>query len=172
MKKIFENAIWWSGVVMIGLVLGLTLQFVRAWTEPAQSPPGGNLGAPVNTGPVAQLKNGVLGVLGLMVYNDFNSNGINVTGKVLTAQDAYGAAAWAAGGGGGGCYISFKAGCSGDGCCLSGFANKGSLGGWGGCHRYSGSGGAYYGVYFKPPGGNCDSQSGLIPAGEAFLCCQ
>jgi hypothetical protein len=38
-KKIFENAIWWSGVVMIGLVLGASLQFVRTWTNPAVPPP-------------------------------------------------------------------------------------------------------------------------------------
>jgi hypothetical protein len=33
-KKIFENAIWWSGILMMGLVLGVSLQFVRTWKNP------------------------------------------------------------------------------------------------------------------------------------------
>ena len=69
-KKIFENAVWWSGVVMVGLVLGISLQFVRAWTEPTAVPPNGNVGAPINTGTIGQAKQGVLQVLGLTVYND------------------------------------------------------------------------------------------------------
>ena len=37
-KKVFENAIWWSGIAMMGLVLGVSLQFVRNWTNPAVAP--------------------------------------------------------------------------------------------------------------------------------------
>jgi len=66
MKKFFENAVWWSGVIMVGLVLGISLQFVRAWTEPTAAPPGGNVGAPVNTSPIEQLKQGALGIVGLL----------------------------------------------------------------------------------------------------------
>jgi hypothetical protein len=66
MKKIFENAVWWSGVVMVGLILGISLQFVRAWTEPTTAPPDGNVGAPINTGPIEQLRQGALGIVGLL----------------------------------------------------------------------------------------------------------
>ena len=108
LKKIFENAVWWSGVVMVGLVLGASLQFVRAWTEPTEAPPGGNVGAPINTSPIGQFKHGVLQLLGLTLYNDPAVSGVDVTGKVLTAQNAYGATAWAAGGGSsGGSYTAF-----------------------------------------------------------------
>jgi len=114
MNKIFENAVWWSGVVMVGLVLGVSLQFVRAWTEPTAAPPNGNVGAPINTGIIGQAKQGVLQVLGLTVYNDPAASGVDVTGKVLTAQNANGAVAWAAGGSGeisGGCiYTTYSTG--------------------------------------------------------------
>jgi|GEM_PF-1423741 len=66
LKKVFENAVWWSGVVMVGLILGISLQFVRAWTEPIEAPPGGNVGAPINTGILPQNKSGMLGVGGLI----------------------------------------------------------------------------------------------------------
>ena len=106
-KKVFENTVWWSGVIMVGLILGVSLQVVRAWTEPTDAPPGGNLGAPINTGIIGQAKQGVLQVLGLTVFNDPAVSGVDVTGKVLTAQNAYGATAWAAGGGGNGTYTAF-----------------------------------------------------------------
>ena len=48
----------WLSVAVIGIALGLGLQFVRAWTEPSQAPPGGNLGAPINTGAQSQTKSG------------------------------------------------------------------------------------------------------------------
>jgi hypothetical protein len=167
-KKIFENAVWWSGVIMVGLVLGLSLQFVRAWTEPTDVPPNGNVGAPINTGTIGQFKQGVLQVLGFTLYNnpDLNSDGIidnDVTGKVLTAQNAYGAAAWAAGdsGGVGGCYISY-AGKD----CLVGFTNMGSAGKWGRSNC-----GHYCAQRFCPPGGTSDGPCDTI-LGEAYLCCQ
>jgi len=57
-------------VIVVGIALGLVLQFVRAWTEPIVAPPGGNLGAPINTGPIEQLKQGALGINGLLkAYN-------------------------------------------------------------------------------------------------------
>lgn len=47
---------YWLSVIVIGIALGLGLQFVRAWTEPTAAPPGGNLGAPINTGANVQEK--------------------------------------------------------------------------------------------------------------------
>lgn len=91
-KKIFENGVWWAGVVMVGLVLGVSLQFVQAWTEPTQAPPGGNLGAPVNTGGSYQLKSGVLAVLGF-VTNAFRMPTGAQNGAVLTS-DAAGNGSW------------------------------------------------------------------------------
>lgn len=49
---------YWLSVAIVGIALGLALQFVRAWTEPSAAPPGGNLGAPINTSAAAQTKAG------------------------------------------------------------------------------------------------------------------
>lgn len=51
---------YWLKVAVIGIALGLGLQFVRAWTEPTAAPPGGNVGAPINTSGNAQTKAGGL----------------------------------------------------------------------------------------------------------------
>jgi hypothetical protein len=104
-KKAFESTVWWSGVIMVGLVLGLTIQFVKAWTEPTEAPPNGNVGAPINTGVNLQTKNGSLALLGQLITSFINVPGdIPAPGDVLTAQNASGQVAWAAGGGGGGIY--------------------------------------------------------------------
>jgi len=102
---------------MVGLVLGISLQFVRAWTEPTVAPPGGNVGAPINTSIVEQLKLGALGINGLLkLYGGLQVpagiiSGTPKPGYVLTAQKdpadltgatSNGTAAWAPGGGGGG----------------------------------------------------------------------
>ena len=50
----------WFLVIIIGVALGLALQFVRAWTEPTTAPPGGNVGAPINTSATAQTKAGAI----------------------------------------------------------------------------------------------------------------
>ena len=161
-KKIFENAVWWSGVVMVGLILGVSLQFVRAWTEPTENPPNGNVGAPINTGPISQIKNGVLGVLGLSTSYINVPGVVPAAGNVLTAQNASGQVAWAAGGGGG-CYVSYS------GSCLAGFANKGSAGSWGRCGP-GGMAGGY--VHFRPAGGGCNEYWIPFDIGTAYVCCQ
>jgi hypothetical protein len=55
-----KQIIYWLGVIVVGIALGLALQFVRAWTEPTTAPPNGNVGAPVNTSSIWQTKWGQL----------------------------------------------------------------------------------------------------------------
>jgi len=62
MKTKLKKLSYWAGVSAVGIVLGISLQFVRAWVEPTVAPPGGNIGAPINTGGSTQLKKGYLGV--------------------------------------------------------------------------------------------------------------
>jgi len=57
-QKNKKQAMYWLKVAVVGIALGLTLQFVRAWTEPAVAPPNGNLGAPINTSANSQTKTG------------------------------------------------------------------------------------------------------------------
>ncbi|MFH0930069.1 MAG: hypothetical protein V1814_02345 [Candidatus Moraniibacteriota bacterium] len=175
-KKIFENAVWWSGVAMIGLILGLSLQFVRAWTEPTQAPPGGNVGAPINTSAITQIKNGVLGVLGLSTSYVNVPGVIPAAGNVLTAQNASGQVAWAAAGGGGGCYVDYSLARSlpvGSPCKVNGFTIRGSAGLFGLCGGYSYCGSeCTYLTYFSPAGGGCSAWGSLRDSGEAYVCCQ
>jgi hypothetical protein len=59
MKQKKKNQIaYWLKIAVLGIILGFGLQFVRAWTEPTQTPPNGNVGAPINTGGNAQTKAG------------------------------------------------------------------------------------------------------------------
>jgi len=60
MKKNRQNISHWLSVIIIGIALGLALQFVRAWTEPTSFPPSGNVGAPINTGSQPQTREGGL----------------------------------------------------------------------------------------------------------------
>ncbi|MDD5589778.1 MAG: hypothetical protein PHQ47_01215 [Candidatus Portnoybacteria bacterium] len=52
--------------ILIGLSIGLALQFAEAWVSPPASPPQGNVGTPITTGAASQLKSGALGVSGLL----------------------------------------------------------------------------------------------------------
>jgi hypothetical protein len=67
MKTIFRKRnLYWVSVIVIGVFVGISLQFVYAWVGPPSgvTPPGGNVGAPVTTGNVAQTKAGALTVIG------------------------------------------------------------------------------------------------------------
>jgi hypothetical protein len=57
-----KQIIYWLSVAVVGIALGLGLQFVRAWTEPTTAPPGGNVGAPINTSANPQTKAGGLNI--------------------------------------------------------------------------------------------------------------
>lgn len=67
--KIAKTAAYWLGVVALGLVVGVSIQFVTAWTEPTAAPPGGNVGAPVNTSSILQAKLGDFIAQNLGAYN-------------------------------------------------------------------------------------------------------
>ncbi len=53
-----------------GAVIFATLGVVYAWTGPTQTPPNGNVSAPVNVGTTDQIKNAGLGVNSLAVYGN------------------------------------------------------------------------------------------------------
>jgi hypothetical protein len=70
-KDLKQKISYWLGVVIVGLVFGFSLQFVRAWVEPLPGtvPPEGNIDAPINVGPVTQTKAGNLGIGGGLLIN-------------------------------------------------------------------------------------------------------
>lgn len=59
-NKIFLKLRYWISVTVVGIILGITLQFAKAWTEPASVPPNGGLGAPITLGNTGQAKSGNL----------------------------------------------------------------------------------------------------------------
>jgi hypothetical protein len=63
-KKVSQKAAYWLGVMAIGLMIGLTVKMAQAWVGPPTSPPGGNVGAPINTSAAAQIKSGNFTTLG------------------------------------------------------------------------------------------------------------
>ena len=66
-QKLIKTISYWMSVIVVGIVLGISLQFVKAWTEPASIAPNGNVGAPINASGVTQTKTGLLGVGSLYV---------------------------------------------------------------------------------------------------------
>lgn len=98
-KKTYENLVWWVGVVSVGIIFGITLQFASAWVNPPTPPPTGNVGAPINTGPRGQIKEGNLALnslgeyyYGLIVNGVAKVTGLQITtnpgeGKVLTSDN-------------------------------------------------------------------------------------
>ena len=66
-NKSLKTISYWLSIIVIGVVVGISLQFVSAWTEPSLSPPQGNVAAPINVGPNSQYKEGALGIGGPLV---------------------------------------------------------------------------------------------------------
>ena len=65
MKKIKlapQIVTYWLSVIIVGLTVGLGIQFTQAWTAPSAAAPGGNVLGPVTTGGNAQWKTGTLGI--------------------------------------------------------------------------------------------------------------
>ena len=148
MQTIIKNLKWLSLSIILGVVIGGGLIAVKAWSEPASAPPGGNIGAPINTSGIGQIKSGALqanglrnigttvldGIVGIGVITPgakldvagiIQATGLKLTtgagaGKVLTS-DASGIASWQAGSSGwpAGSYCIMA-----NGACPSGFSLK------------------------------------------------
>lgn len=77
-QTILKKSAYWMSIIAFGTMLGVFLQFAKAWSEPTAAPPDGNVGAPINTGSVAQTKNGNLNVYNgyLQAYGDSGYYGL------------------------------------------------------------------------------------------------
>lgn len=67
-QTIIKSISYWTSIFIIGIIFGVSLQFVKAWTEPGSTAPNGNVGAPINTSGVTQNKTGLLGVGSLYAH--------------------------------------------------------------------------------------------------------
>ena len=62
-----QSSLYWGKVISLGVILGISIQFAAAWTNPTVSAPGGNVAGPVNTGTISQVKSAGLGLTGNLV---------------------------------------------------------------------------------------------------------
>jgi len=85
-----KNLVYWLKVIVIGVALGLTLQFVRAFTPPSGEAPNGNVGAPLNTGSQEQTKSGTLTAGGLTSkYDIWADHNIGAAGNIGASATMY-----------------------------------------------------------------------------------
>jgi|WetSurMetagenome_2_1015567.scaffolds.fasta_scaffold113668_2 hypothetical protein len=59
-ESLGAKVFYWIGVITVGFIVGISVQFVKAWTEPSSNPPGDNVGAPITTSRIGQVKDGSL----------------------------------------------------------------------------------------------------------------
>lgn len=78
LQKLSRPLLYWLSVSIFGVVIGFSLQFAKAWTEPGSAAPNGNVGGPLTTGNPGQTKSG-----GLRLNTGGAANGLIVdTGNV------------------------------------------------------------------------------------------
>lgn len=63
-RKFLKFLLVGTGVLAVGKIFGVN--WAQAWTEPSQSPPGGNVPTPINVGSIDQIKAGSLIVQGTL----------------------------------------------------------------------------------------------------------
>jgi len=73
-RKFLKLLLVGSGILAIGKIFGFNwvsqAKASPGWTEPSQSPPSGNVDAPLNVGPTDQTKQGGLTVQGPLKVNN------------------------------------------------------------------------------------------------------
>lgn len=62
MKTALKKTSYWLSIAVVGVIVGISLQFAKAWTEPTVAPPNATIGAPITTGATIQTKAGNLGI--------------------------------------------------------------------------------------------------------------
>ncbi len=77
-SKILREVAQMLGAIIIGFLFTVAVSKVGAWTEPTAAPPGGNVGAPINTSNITQGKTGSLYVGGIGPSGAANTNGLIV----------------------------------------------------------------------------------------------
>ena len=93
-----KNIIQLFKIVTLALILSFGLSYVYAWTAPTQTPPLGNVAAPINTSSSIQYKNGAFGVGGIFrAYTELDTPkiclnaGADSTTNCITAWPVAGA---------------------------------------------------------------------------------
>lgn len=92
-KQLISFTLVAAGFLLGATALSALAQTSGTWTAPTAVPPSGNIAAPINAGPTAQAKTGLLG-LSSFQFDPGGSSTIT-PGSVLTAADNQGTVEWA-----------------------------------------------------------------------------
>lgn len=159
MNTKFPSVLYWSKVAISGVILGFSLLGAQAWVPAPGSPPMSDVRGPITTGSDAQVKNGPLGISGLLkAYSGIDANGKSIANVAapVGANDAATKAYVDAAGGEGGAGASCGGGVTG-GYVLSDLGRGTSCSTWGKGARSVGGG---FGA-----GTSCQAESGYSCGG-------
>jgi hypothetical protein len=87
MFKDFKKSL---GIVVLGLLLGTSIQFAYAWSNPTTPPPGGNLDGALTTGIINQIKRSSLGLTGNLSVGLIQLNTIVIEGSTCSSNGLLG----------------------------------------------------------------------------------
>lgn len=59
-SEVLNTVMYWSKVIILGIIVGVSIQFAFAWTAPSSAPPAGNTSGPLTVSAVNQTKAGKL----------------------------------------------------------------------------------------------------------------
>lgn len=87
MKSLSKNNrfLYWAQIIVVGLVVGIGIQVVQAWTGPSMSAPNGNVAGPLTTSGVQQTKSG-----NLILGNDLAVSRNAVLGSYVSTSNTLG----------------------------------------------------------------------------------
>src|SRR3989338_845247 len=74
-------------IILLATLLAAGISYVYAWTGPTQTPPNGNVSAPINVGVIDQIKDAGLGVNMLAVFGQGSFGGEVIIGSTGAACD-------------------------------------------------------------------------------------
>lgn len=97
-----RSATYWLRVISLGLVVGISIQFVQAWTAPVAAPPAGNVSGPLTIANASQTKSG--GDISLGGGGNLYAGGFVAAPTLCIGSDCR--TAWPGGGGGAGTWVS------------------------------------------------------------------
>lgn len=93
LKVVSQQATYWLSVIALGLMVGLSIQFAQAWTNPGAAAPGGNVPGPLTVGASTQTK---VGQLNVTAVGDANDGGFYLDPNGTSTVYNFNSSNWAA----------------------------------------------------------------------------
>ena len=80
-----ENLFQKVKIIIVAIFLAFGISYAYSWSGPTATPPGGNVEAPINVGPVSQIKSGDLGVRSFSASGNVGIGTTNPTARLHIA---------------------------------------------------------------------------------------